>query len=109
MKTVHPEGSHMTEITWDADKGPSARYERRFAGTSNAGLRKLIRQAVSADMCAPARRRAILSLASTVALTASGRATLADCAEDYCAHVGDYNPRCSCAACYEGNLARLGL
>jgi hypothetical protein len=86
----------------------SARYERRFAGPANAGLRKLIRESVSAYMCAPSRRRAILSIASTVALTASGRATLEAVADDYCVDTGDFQPRCSCDACCAGNLQRLG-
>ena len=86
----------------------SARFERRFAGHSNAGLRKLIRESVSGDMCATSRRRAILAIAGTVALTATGRATLSEVADDYCAHVGDYSPRCSCDACYGGNLQALG-
>ena len=65
----------------------SARFERRFAGASNAGLRAAIRDAVTgADSGAVAAQR-VLSLSRTVALTASGRTTLEAVAADYAAVV----------------------
>lgn len=87
----------------------AGKFERRFAGRSNAGLRKRIRESVDATMCADVRRRAILGLADTVALTAAGRATLAAVADDYAAVVEDGNPRCDCDACYRRNVASLSL
>ncbi len=59
------------------------RFEQRFEGPDNAGLRKLVREAVAEQPDAASRRRAVLSLARTVALTASGTHTLELVAADY--------------------------
>lgn len=61
----------------------SARFEERFVGPANSGLRKAIREAVAGAEGGEDRRRRVLSLSGVIALTASGRATLADVADDY--------------------------
>ena len=88
----------------------SARFDRRFAGRSNAGLRAEIRRVADGVMpaCGPVVERAVLALSCRIALTALGRATLADVAADYRAANGDYCARCDCDACCAGNLQRLG-
>lgn len=84
------------------------RFELHFAGQSNAGLRRQIRATVSGHRCGPANSAAILTLARTVALTASGTATLERVAADYATIRPGYQPTCDCAACYAGNLQALG-
>jgi hypothetical protein len=59
-------------------------YERRFAGKDNAGLREEIRSAVQiARDNGEDVARAVEAVGRRVALTASGRHTLAAVAEDY--------------------------
>lgn len=61
-----------------------AKFEKRFAGTDNAGLRAEIRSAVkTAREQGDDVARAVESVGRRVALTASGRHTLAAVAEDY--------------------------
>jgi len=85
-------------------------FERRFSGKDNAGLRKAIRDAADGAMpaCGPVVERAVLGLASSVALTVAGKATLAEVAADYRAANGEGSPRCDCDACVAGGLQRLG-
>lgn len=85
-------------------------YERHFTGPTHAGLRKQIREACDAAMpaCGPRLERIVLGFASTVALDAAGRATLAKVAADYRAAQPDSSPRCDCDACVAGGLQRLG-
>jgi len=61
-----------------------AKFEKRFEGKDNAGLRAQIRETVKAAR-ADGRdvATAVEAIASRVALTASGRHTLAAVAEDY--------------------------
>jgi hypothetical protein len=75
-----------------------ALFDRRFAGPANAGLRASIRYAAATPACGPSQARAVLSLRGTVALTASGKATLEAVAADYAAGPG-YVPGCLCDAC----------
>lgn len=56
------------------------RYEQRFTGKDNAGLREKIRDVVRD---APDPRAAVLSLLGTVALSAHGEAILQLVADDY--------------------------
>lgn len=56
------------------------RFESRFAGRANAGLRATIRRAVDGSDDPSA---AVLAIGSRVALTAAGRSTLALVAADY--------------------------
>jgi hypothetical protein len=60
-----------------------AKFERRFQGSDNAGLRAKIRDAAKIDGSPDDVERAVLSLGRTVALTAAGQRTLAEVAEDY--------------------------
>lgn len=87
----------------------SRKFELRFEGKSNAGLRKQIREAVSGHRCGDANAKSVLALDRTVALSASGRATLESVAEDY-RRAGESrgNDRCDCDACYAGKLQALG-
>lgn len=75
------------------------KFERHFTGAINAGLRAEIRRTVSAERCGAANRTAVLSLAGTVALTASGRACLEAAADDYAAVGGDGKATCECFDC----------
>lgn len=81
------------------------KFERHFTGEINRGLRAKIREVVDGSKCGPWNRRAILSLAGTVALTAAGRSTLELVAADYDAVNGRTKPTCDCRDCYEVNLA----
>lgn len=83
------------------------KYEARFTGKDNAGLRKAIRDSVSGHRCGNANAAAVMSLARTVALTAGGLATLEQVAADYRA-VCESSRTCDCDACYAGNLQLLG-
>lgn len=85
-----------------------AKFDKRFEGASNAGLRKQIRDAVSGHRCGPANERAVLALGRVVALTAQGQHTLTLVAGDYRHSRGEYEPTCDCDACYAGNSQRLG-
>ena len=58
-------------------------FEKRFEGKYNAGLRAKIREAVRSNETGEERATAVLSLAGTVALTASGLLTLMRVAGDY--------------------------
>lgn len=58
-------------------------FEKRFEGKNNAGLRAKIREAVRGHETGEERATAVLSLAGTVALTASGLLTLTQVAGDY--------------------------
>lgn len=60
-----------------------AKFDRRFGGKSNAGLRAKIRASAKIDGSPDDVERAVLSLARTVALTAAGKRTLTEVAEDY--------------------------
>lgn len=86
----------------------SARFGRRFAGRDNAGLREMIRNAAGGVACGPEAARRVAALAGTVALTAAGRSTLAQVADDYRAGRAAYRPQCDCDACYAGHLQSLG-
>jgi hypothetical protein len=59
------------------------RFEARFEGPSNKGLRALIRKRVASEDSCPTRGHAVLSLASTIAFTAMGLHTLTEVACDY--------------------------
>lgn len=59
------------------------KFESRFSGASNKGLRAKIRRVANAAGSAPAAAHAVRGLASTVALTAQGRETLALVALDW--------------------------
>ena len=65
--------------------GGVVKHERHFAGPSNAGLRARIRKAAAGAQpaCADQIERTLRALGSTVALTASGRATLELVIADY--------------------------
>lgn len=58
------------------------RFESRFVGRANAGLRAAIRRAVDGS---DDPSTAVLAVGHRVALTAAGRATLAIVAADYAA------------------------
>jgi hypothetical protein len=61
-----------------------AKFEKRFAGKDNAGLRAEIRNSVKAAReSGDDVARAVENVGRRVALTASGRHTLAAVAEDY--------------------------
>jgi hypothetical protein len=66
-----------------------AKFEARFEGRDNAGLRDLIRGAVRVASNDPSVHRparihdAVMGVARYVALTASGNATLRAVADDY--------------------------
>lgn len=85
-----------------------AKFEKRFEGKSNAGLRAKIREAVVGGRCGIANEKSVLALGRTIALTASGQATLQQVAADYRAIGGERSSRCDCDACYAGNLQALG-
>jgi hypothetical protein len=59
------------------------KYESRFEGPSNKGLRAKIRKATNEASSCPQAAAAVRSLADVVALTAQGRATLEQVARDY--------------------------
>lgn len=59
------------------------KFENRFAGTDNAGLRAKISEAVSGTETGEDAATAVLSVGGIVALTAAGQHTLAQVAEDY--------------------------
>lgn len=61
------------------------KYEARFVGASNAGVRRAIREVASRhdDSTPEEIERAILNVAKRVALTVQGQATLELVAEDY--------------------------
>lgn len=64
--------------------GAPARFEQRFRGPNNAGLRARIRAAASKAQAAGADiAGAVEALGQTVALTARGRATFAEVVADY--------------------------
>lgn len=77
------------------------RFEKRFEGKDNAGLRAKIRAAAQGATpgCAIRVKTAIESLAGTVALTASGREKLTLVADDYAANRKDFDTRCDCDSC----------
>jgi hypothetical protein len=83
------------------------KHARHFAGASNAGLRAKIRDATkrAQPACADQVERTLRALGATVAMTASGRATLELVIADYRATASD---RCDCDACYAGRLQSLG-
>lgn len=85
-----------------------AKFEKRFEGRDNAGLRAKIRAIVYEKSCGPLNEQAVLSLRRTVALTASGEATLRQVALDYRRAGGELSRTCDCDACYAGNLQALG-
>lgn len=87
--------------------GMARRFESRFVGRDNAGLRARIREVVSGHACGSENARAVRALAGVVGLTASGTATLAEVAEDYAALAASglgYRPSCDCDSCYAVNL-----
>lgn len=84
------------------------RFEQRFEGKDNAGLRAEIRRVVSGAYCGPENGRIVRGLANRIALTAAGRSTLDAVAADYEAANASSKATCDCAACYAGNLQRLG-
>jgi len=86
----------------------ASRYEKRFEGKDNAGLRAQIREATLGTRCGAANAAAVRALAGTVALTASGQATLEQVAADYGALFPRGKTSCDCDACYAGNRQRLG-
>lgn len=61
----------------------SKRFEDRFEGPSNKGLRAMIRRAVAGTKSCPAAAAAVRALAKKVALTAQGAALLELVARDY--------------------------
>lgn len=87
------------------------KFEQRFEGKSNAGLRKMIREAcgrVTGGSCGARYEQAVLNLGARVALTPAGKETLAKVAADYRRANGESSPRCDCDACVAGGLQRLG-
>lgn len=85
-------------------------FDRHFAGKDNAGVRKQIRDAADGAMpaCGPVVERAVLSLAGTIALTASGKSNLIAAAADYRAARKDWEPRCECDSCTAAGRQLLG-
>lgn len=83
------------------------KFERHFAGRSNAGLRARIRASVGGHRCGPSNAASVIALGGTVALTAAGHHLLLAVADDYRA-VGSARASCDCDACCAGNLQRLG-
>lgn len=75
-----------------------AKYERRFAGKDNAGLRAQIRSVVTHERCGQGNAQAVRSLASTVALSAFGKACLEDVAADYALSLAK-PAHCDCCSC----------
>jgi hypothetical protein len=59
------------------------KFERRFEGPSNKGLRAKIRRITNDAGSCPKAAAAVRSLSGTVALTALGRAILEQVARDY--------------------------
>jgi hypothetical protein len=80
----------------------------RFVGRNNAGLRKQIREAVAGHRCGDANAASVLALGATVALTAQGKSTLAEAAEDY-RRTGAGQQTCDCDGCFAGNLHSVSL
>jgi len=78
-----------------------ARYEQRFAGPDNAGLRKAIREEASSALpcCADAMRERVNGLAAMAALTGLGNARLMSCADDYAMNRPNSDCRCGCQKC----------
>jgi hypothetical protein len=78
-----------------------ARYEQRFAGHGNAGLRKAIREAASGALpcCADVMRERVNGLAATAALTELGKTRLMNCADDYAMNRPNRDRRCGCQKC----------
>ena len=87
------------------------KFEQRFEGKNNAGLRKQIREAcerVTGGSCGARYEQAVLDIGARVALTASGKETLTKVAADYRRANGESSPRCDCDSCVAGGLQRLG-
>jgi hypothetical protein len=59
------------------------KFDRRFQGPDNAGLREKIREAAGRGSCGVSKAKAVLVLARTVALTTQGQKTLEEVANDY--------------------------
>ena len=83
-----------------------SKYERRFHGKDNAGLRARIRSVTSPMQCGEANAAAVMRLGRTVALSSFGRQTLAECAADFA--VPGRKRTCDCHECYVANLQLLG-
>jgi hypothetical protein len=64
-------------------KKASRRFEARFAGPANKGLRARIRRMSREDISTPEMARRVLALAHTIAFTAQGLHTLCEVAHDY--------------------------
>lgn len=90
------------------------KYERAFEGKDNAGLRKMIRDAVAGHRCAAANAAAVRSISGVVALTAQGKATLEQVAQDYGSVAFDnatsgWRPGCDCDSCYQCAVASASI
>jgi hypothetical protein len=84
------------------------KFERAFAGKTNAGLRAAIRDAVSGHRCGPANEASVLGLAREIALQPWGVETLKAVAADYRAVNGGSKVTCDCDSCHARALQGLG-